>query len=128
MFSPDGKWLAYTSNESGRPEISVRGLNGEGRWQVSTEGGLDPRWSTKRNELFYRWGGKVFSIILSGDSKVAVGRPEFLFEAKDIDLYDVMADSQHFLVDRFTDTSLSTSEVEVVLGWVDALKQRGPAN
>src|SRR4051812_7595070 len=52
--SPDGRWLAYTSNESGRAEVFVRSFPGPGgRWQVSTTGGRVPTWSPRRHELFY---------------------------------------------------------------------------
>jgi hypothetical protein len=54
MFSPDGRWLAYTSNESGRSEVFVRSFPGPGaQWQVSTSGGGVPTWSRRRNELLY---------------------------------------------------------------------------
>ena len=54
VFSPDGRWLAYTSNESGRSEVFVRSFPGPGApWQVSTSGGWVPTWSRRRNELFY---------------------------------------------------------------------------
>jgi serine/threonine-protein kinase len=52
-FSPDGRWLAYTSNETGRAEIFVRALEGGGKWQVSTSGGRDAAWSGTRQELLY---------------------------------------------------------------------------
>ena len=52
-FSPDGRWLAYTSNETGRAEIFVRALQGGGKWQVSTGGGRDAVWSRTRSELLY---------------------------------------------------------------------------
>ena len=52
-FSPDGRWLAYASNESGRFEVYVRPFpSAEGKWQISTDGGTYPTWSPKRNELF----------------------------------------------------------------------------
>ena len=54
-FSPDGKWLAYRSNESGRFEVYVRPFPGPGgKWQVSPDGGVWPTWSRNRKELFYR--------------------------------------------------------------------------
>lgn len=54
MFSPDGRWLAYTSNDSGRDEVYVRPFPGPGGpWQISTGGGSDPTWSRARYELFY---------------------------------------------------------------------------
>ncbi|HET9402301.1 MAG TPA: protein kinase, partial [Candidatus Acidoferrales bacterium] len=58
-FSPDGHWLAYTSNESGRAEVYVRPFPGPGgKWQVSTDGGRFPTWSRKSNELFYEEAGE----------------------------------------------------------------------
>src|SRR5439155_10740439 len=55
MFSPDGRWLAYQSNESGRPEVFVRPFPGPGgKWQISTAGGGYPTWSRTRHELFYK--------------------------------------------------------------------------
>jgi serine/threonine-protein kinase len=57
MFSPDGRWIAYQSDESGRNEIFVRPFPGPGgKWQVSTDGGVWPTWSRTRHELFYRSG------------------------------------------------------------------------
>ena len=54
MFSPDGRWLAYYSNESGRYEVYVRPFPGPGgKWQISTNGGGVPTWSRARHELFY---------------------------------------------------------------------------
>ena len=54
MFSPDGRWIAYYSTESGRAEVYVRPFPGPGgKWQISTDGGTFPTWSRKRGELFY---------------------------------------------------------------------------
>src|SRR4029453_1362776 len=65
MVSPDGRWLAYASNESGQPEVYVRPFPdaGSARWQVSVAGGRDPMWSHSGKELFY-WStpGKMMSV------------------------------------------------------------------
>ena len=54
MFAPDGRWIAYYSDESGRNEIFVRPFPGPGgKWQISTAGGITPTWSQKRHELLY---------------------------------------------------------------------------
>ena len=56
-ISPDGKWLAYESRESGRSEVYVRQLpSGPGKWQISSQGGIQPRWSGDGRELFFRSG------------------------------------------------------------------------
>ena len=55
MFSPDGRWLAYWSDESGKPQVYVRPFPGPGgKWQISTNGGNFPTWSPNGNELFYQ--------------------------------------------------------------------------
>ncbi|MGE5176305.1 MAG: TolB family protein, partial [Hyphomicrobiales bacterium] len=72
--SPDGKWLAYRSTESGRGEIYVRSFPGSGeRWQVSTEGGGDPHWRADGKELFFRHGDQLWSAPFTGGSAPAVG-------------------------------------------------------
>ncbi len=63
QFSPDGRWLAYESNESGRFEVYVRPFpEAGGKWQVSTDGGREPRWSKRGDELFFRTEGKLRSV------------------------------------------------------------------
>ncbi|MFZ0888977.1 MAG: hypothetical protein WA005_11030, partial [Candidatus Binataceae bacterium] len=60
MLSPDARWIAYTSDESGRSEVYVRSAEpGGGRWQVSSDGGLQPHWSANGKELYYRNGDKM---------------------------------------------------------------------
>jgi serine/threonine-protein kinase len=72
MFSPDGRWIAYTSDESGRNEVFVRPFPGPGgKWQVSTAGGVEAAWSRTRRELLYRGPDNrimVASYTVEGDS------------------------------------------------------------
>jgi len=70
MFSPDGRWLAYSSNESGRDEVYVRPFPGPGsKWQVSTGGGLYPTWSRTKRELLYSVSGQIMvaPYVVEGD-------------------------------------------------------------
>jgi eukaryotic-like serine/threonine-protein kinase len=63
QFSPDGRWLAYVSDESGRYEIYVQLYLGPGgKWQISTEGGTEPVWNRNLRELFYRSGDKMMAV------------------------------------------------------------------
>jgi serine/threonine-protein kinase len=75
-FSPDGRWLAYVSNESGQSEVYVRAFQGQGKWKISTGGGLTPTWSRSTRELYYGVGapgallGQIFVVpyTVEGDS------------------------------------------------------------
>jgi serine/threonine-protein kinase len=70
MFSPDGRWLAYMSNESGRIEVHVRPFPGPGgRWQISTSGGGHPTWSATKRELFYGTQGQIMVAAFSADGR-----------------------------------------------------------
>jgi hypothetical protein len=82
-FSPDGKWLAYTSNESGRDEIFMRSLaNLPGKWQVSIAGGRAPRWRRDGQELFYIGpNGNVMSVDVFADPDLRLGSPVSLFQS-----------------------------------------------
>ena len=65
MFSPDGRWLAYSSGESGRQEVHVRPFPGPGgTWQISTRGGMNPTWSRTKHELFYAADGQIMVVRL----------------------------------------------------------------
>ncbi|MBA2704224.1 MAG: protein kinase [Blastocatellia bacterium] len=69
--SPDGRWLAYQSNESGRPEIYVRDIVGSGgRWPISTGGGEEPRWSPDGRELYYRINAQLMAVPIETHSSL----------------------------------------------------------
>ena len=106
-FSPDGRWLAYMSDESGRPEIYVAAFPGPGgRWQVSTEGGRAPRWRRDGKELFYISAErKLMAVEIKPGSSFEAGAPRPLFDTglrRGGPLqgggYDVAADGQKFLL------------------------------
>jgi len=106
-FSPDGRWLAYLSNESGRAEIYVQPYPGPGgKWQISTDGGTEPLWNRNGRELFYRSGNKMLAVQVTTQPSFSAGKPTVLFEkeyaasefpATGID-YDVSSDGQRFLM------------------------------
>jgi serine/threonine protein kinase/Tol biopolymer transport system component len=105
-FSPDGKWLAYQSNESGRPEIYVQNFPGPGgKWQVSTAGGVEPAWRADGKELFY--GGldqKLMAVEIQAGETFEAGVPRALFHATVQPIRNVRshylasADGQRFLL------------------------------
>jgi Tol biopolymer transport system component len=134
-FSPDGRWLAYVSNESGRYETYVQPYPGPGgKWQISTEGGTEPVWNPNGRELFYRSGGKMMVVDITTQPSFAMGRPRMLFEGGQYGLptgsysypfpnYDVSPDGQRFLMI----TKESKPQINVVLNWFEELKQKVPA-
>jgi hypothetical protein len=104
-LSPDGRWLAYVSNESGRAEVYVRPFPGmSGRYQVSLDGGTEPAWSPRGRELFYRSGPILISAELRAAPGFDVARRRPLFPVADYagDLthrvYDVTPDGDHFVL------------------------------
>lgn len=80
-ISPDGRWIAYTSNRTGRDEIYVRSCpNLEGLMQISTEGGRDPRWSGQGSELFYLAPQSMMTVAVSANEDFEYGNPQPIFE------------------------------------------------
>jgi eukaryotic-like serine/threonine-protein kinase len=134
-FSPDGRWLAYVSDASGRYEIYVQPYPGPGgKWQISTEGGTEPMWNRNGRELFYRSGGKMMVVEITTQPSFAMGRPRTLFEGGQympptgsypypFPNYDVSPDGQRFLMI----TRDSKPQINVVLNWFEELKSRVPA-
>ena len=126
-FSPDGKYIAYHSNESGRPEIYVQEFpEARNKWQVSTEGGTQAFWRADGRELFYRNAGQLMAVPVDAGSTFNVGTPQALFETRFAaitvrGLYRPTADGQRFLVlaPLARDAEQPAS---VVLNWTAALK------
>ena len=80
-FSPDGKWMAYSSDESGRREVYVQPYPGPGgKWQLSTNGGQEPVWNPEGGELFYRSGISMMAVAIDMETAFTVGTPQTLFE------------------------------------------------
>ena len=129
QFSPDGQWIAYQSNESGRPEIYVAPFSGKGgKWQVSTTGGLFPRWRGDGRELFYiAPEGRLLAASVSAQSSgFEVGAVATLFamrmKANQRYPYDVTADGRRFLVNTLRDEA-SPEPLTLVLNWPAVLRQ-----
>ncbi len=111
QISPDGKWVAYASDESGVWEIYVTSFPGAaGKWQVSRGGGSEPRWRGDGKEIFYiAPTGVLTAVPVNGASIFATGTPEPLFQVRsrapisstDVYSYDVTKDGKRFLVNRY---------------------------
>jgi hypothetical protein len=108
-FSPDGRWIAYSSNETGRDEIYIAPYPGPGgRIAVSTGGGRAPRWAADGRELFYRNGRQMMAARIDSRTTLSIAEPRLLFEGdyvqEDVSQgaqnYDVSADGQRFLMMR----------------------------
>jgi serine/threonine-protein kinase len=132
-FSPDGHWIAYVSPESGRNEIYVRPFPGPGgKWQISTDGGTEPVWNPKGRELFYRSGKKMMAAEYESQPTFSPGKPKELFEGpylptpRSFPDYDVAPDGQRFLMVKPADAEQPASQINVVVNWVEELKQKVP--
>jgi Tol biopolymer transport system component len=128
-FSPDGAWVLYASNESGRYEVFLQPVQGGGKWQVSTQGGVDPHWSRDGKEIFFlNLRGQMMAVGVSTKPSLTLGNPTALFGSVAADPdpygrnYDVAADGR-FLIRRTFGTGELPSTT-VYLNWVQRLKKR----
>ena len=128
-LSPDGRWLAYTSDESGRSEVYVRSYPGQGgRWQVSLDGGTEPVWSPKGDEIFYRKGADMITARVRSGLAVEVTARTLLFKgpyqaARFFDQnYGVSGDGRQFVM--LEPLVTARQSVVVTLNWFDALRRR----
>jgi serine/threonine-protein kinase len=134
--SPDGRWLAYDSNESGQPEIYVRpfpDVEG-GHWQVSTGGGTEPLWGPKGDELFYRTATSVMVLPVRTGATPTFGNAATVFN---LGRYFAGGPGRHYDIapkaDRFLLTApvapergSAAGQIVVVQGWFEELKRRVP--
>ena len=139
-FSPDGRWLAYASNESGNYEVYVRPFPGPGgKWQISTGGGQFPKWSRNGKEFFYRTrDGKLMVAVytVSGDSFVA-GKPQLWSPGQFLDLvnlgpfynFDLHPDGKRFAVVKTPGPGEGTlvNKVTFIFNFFDELRRKVPA-
>jgi serine/threonine protein kinase/Tol biopolymer transport system component len=134
-FSPDGRWLAYASNESGRREVYVQPYPGPGgKWLISSEGGREPMWNQNGRELFYRNGNKMMAVDVTTQPAFSAGKPRMLFEGRyqpatpSYPQYDVSADGQRFLMLKPVEQEQTApAQISVVLNWIADMKHRMPA-
>jgi eukaryotic-like serine/threonine-protein kinase len=122
-FSPDGKWLAYASDESGSLEVYIVPFpRGDGKWQVSTNGGRQPRWRGDGRELFFlgRQDKLMATAIQKKDASLELGSPHVLFQAdfspSVFRMYDVTRDGKKFIfVTQPTETG--SRAITLIANW-----------
>jgi serine/threonine-protein kinase len=130
-LSPDGRWLAYSSDESGRAEVYVRPFpEGAGKRQVSTEGAGRPVWSGS-GELFYNEGNRYMAVTLETQPTLSVGTPRLLFEGSYAAIvqarnFDVSADGQRFVMLKPVEQEQAPPHIVVVQNWFEELRRRMP--
>jgi serine/threonine protein kinase len=133
-FSPDGRWMAYTSDESSRQEVYVRPFPGPGlKQQVSSEGGSEPLWARKSKQLFYRREDQVWAVDIRTDGGLTTGKPHLLFEKPGygrtypIRSWDLSLDGQRFLMVKFENRKPTpVTEIILVQNWFEELNRLCP--
>jgi serine/threonine-protein kinase len=126
-LSPDDRWLAYVSNESGDDEVYVRAFpEPSGRWQISEGGGREPLWSRDGRELFYRNGNRLISVAVETGPVFRKGSQEVVLEGVYRTMttkanYDIHPDGQHFVLFKNPE---GAAELVVVLNWFEELLER----
>jgi serine/threonine-protein kinase len=113
QFSPDGRWLTYTSDDSDGRQVYIVPYPGPGqRTQVSTDGGYDPQWNPKGGELFYRNGNREMVVKVTTGTNFSADRPQVLYEGPE---GAVAPDGQRFLSVRSPDSSGAPLEINVMM-------------
>jgi len=125
-FSPDGRWLAFNSTQTGANEVFIRSYpEGKVIGQVSSGGGMEPRWKPS-GELFYRNGHRWFSTHVSTNPEPRWDPPRLVFDTDFIDTpgisYDVSKDGQRLLVVKRT-RQVSQSRIEILANWFEILER-----
>ena len=139
QISPDGRWIAYTSNESARSDVYVRPFPDieSGKWQVSTNGGDSPLWSPDGTELFYIIEGNFMVVPLETEPAFKPGKPEVLFSGPYVSgvgegtPWDIHPDGDRFLMMKESGSDTTGGgprRINVFLNWDEELKQRVPVD
>ena len=133
MFSPDGRVLAFVSSDNDRRQVYVQSFPDEGhRTRISIDGGTEPVWSRRPNELFYRNGRQYFSVAMTPNDPTRPRRPTLLFEGDFVvpaltpgaPSYSVAPDGNHFIMVARVADAPRPMRLDVVLGWPQDLERR----
>src|SRR5262249_13585860 len=140
QLSPDGRWLAYDTNESGMYQVVVQSFpdSAGGKWQVTAAGGVEPRWGRDGRELYYlALDGKLMAVSAKADHPFEAGQPASLFpttvtvsptlgaESDDAYQYDVTPDGQRFLLLSYRPAGNSApTAITTVVNWTAGLHEK----
>ena len=131
-FSPNGRFIAYVSSESGQNEVYVREHPKGGKHLISAGGGTEPVWSRNGRELFYRNGGWLMAVGIDSEPPLVAGRPQPLFEAPYDEAgptysnYDTTPDGQFIMVRSGQERE--AARLIVITNWFEELKRRVPSS
>ena len=133
VFSPDGRWIAYQTDESGRYEVYVRPFRESGaKHLISTDGGTEPVWAPDGRELFYRNGDRMMAVSVQSTPEFIAEKPELLFEGRYAANrmganYDITRDGRRFLMIKRGEAESGTlTELKVILNWSEEMKRYFP--
>lgn len=131
-FSPDGRYLAYTSIQTGRSEVFVTTYPPTGqRWQVSSGGGEEPQWAPDNKELYFSNGRRWYRVAVRLTPGFSSGKPEVMFEGPYLNVgglgYNVAPNGKRFLLLHGSDMR-TTDRIEIIQGWRDVLENLLPKN
>jgi serine/threonine-protein kinase len=140
-FSPDGQWMAYVSDETGRGEVYVQSIPpGRGKWRISDGGGFQPIWARSGKQLFYRSGGtelqglnQVWVVDVQTGTTFSVGKPKLLFEqpgygvGDPIRAWDVAPDGERFLMVKLEERKPQPlTGMVLVQNWFEEVRRLAP--
>ena len=131
-FSPDGHFVVYVSNESGDYEVYVKPFpEGPGKWRISTNGGVQPRWSRMGKEITYLQRGLLMTVpVAAAGGELKAGAPQSLFEtgayaAERVERkYDELPDGRFVLIERAAEAAEKARVVHVISNWPALLEGR----
>jgi serine/threonine-protein kinase len=129
MFSPDGRWIAYVSSESGRDEVYARRYPGlTDTIAISSGGGGFPRWARDGREIFYRRGDALMAVSIDSPADLRPGTPRILFRGRFTGVggeasFDVAPDGRRFVFVK-SDDAAALNQVTIVQNWIGEVTTR----
>jgi serine/threonine protein kinase len=133
-LSSDGRYVAYVSNESGRQEVYVKRFpSGEGKWQVSVDGGVWPQWSADGSRLYFAGGDDILEVDVTVEPTIRLGTPRTLFTRRSFGYpmpaglppgFAVSPDGDRFLIVQPVEDDSFDRSVTVVLNWFEEFRER----